>query len=344
MDELITDQDREKLLALTSLLNDADQPNTNALNEIVRNINILSLNVKALGYELAQRMAVALPIRTDTTAGPVGLNTCLSTQADIESDWVAHWCGQLRVPVVYHRKMWELAYVLQVLFERGLIQGGVRGLGFGCGAEPVPSYLAARGAMVTVTDLPLEEAAGRGWAETGQHAASLDQAYHPAFLDRACFDQQVDFRAVDMTAIPADLTGYDFCWSLCALEHLGSIEAGLTFIENSLNTLRPGGIAVHTTEFNIDNRGRTIDNWPTVLFQERHLRLLADRLAAKGHCMAPIELDLGRGVLDRFVDLPPYSHDLPAALNHWIGGPTHLKVAVDGFVVTCVGIVVQKAV
>ena len=42
----------------------------------------------------------------------------------------------------------------------------------------------------------------------------------------ARFDQLVTFRPVDMTAIPDDLAGFDFCWSSCALEHLGSLAAG----------------------------------------------------------------------------------------------------------------------
>jgi len=31
--------------------------------------------------------------------------------------------------------------------------------------------------------------------------------------------------------LPADLTGFDFCWSICALEHLGTIAQGLDFIK-----------------------------------------------------------------------------------------------------------------
>ena len=104
-----------------------------------------------------------------------------------------------------------------------------------------------------------------------------------------------------MTAIPADLAGFDFCWSLCAFEHLGSIEAGLRFVEASLAPLRPGGTAVHTTEFNINANGPTIDNWPTVLFQRRHMEALAARLAAQGHQVAPFDFDAGDKPLDRFV-------------------------------------------
>lgn len=343
LDKLITDQDRAKAMAMLSLLNANDQPNMNSLNEIARNINILSLNVKAFGYDLAQKMAAALPPRGETVAQRQYLPSKLSTQADMESDWVAHWCRQFHAAVIYHRKLWELAYVAQALFDHDMIAPGRRGLGFGCGREPVASYLAAHGAIVTVTDLPAGDAEGRGWAETGQHVASLDQAYDPSYLDRATFNERVGFRAVDMTAIPDDLLGYDFCWSICALEHLGSIEKGLSFVERSLDTLRPGGISVHTTEFNIDNSGRTVDNWPTVLFQQRHFHELEQRLAAAGHRLAPLDFDPGTGILDRFVDLPPWQHDMPPEIADWVGPAMHLKVGVDGFVATCIGFAVQKA-
>jgi hypothetical protein len=157
------------------------------------------------------------------------------------------------------------------------------------------------------------------------------------------FDRHVVLEYVDMNDIPDTLTGYDFCWSICALEHLGSIAQGLDFIENSLSTLRPGGLAVHTTEFNIRPDGPTIDNWPTVAFQRRHMEKIRQRLEAAGHRVAPFDFTLGDGPLDKFVDLPPWSHDLPPEMNEWLGEPSHLKLGFDGIVATCIGIIITKA-
>jgi 2-polyprenyl-3-methyl-5-hydroxy-6-metoxy-1,4-benzoquinol methylase len=338
----LTGEDYEKLRLIVEMVNPQSQPNLNHLGELVRNIRILSLNVKSLGYELARQLAEALPAPGETMARHVGLKTSLSTQADIESDWAAHWCGQLKVPVLFHRKLWELAYILQAFHENDCFRPGLRGIGFGSGSEPLSSYLASLGVASTVTDLPIEEAAGRGWIETNQHASGLDNAFHPNLVSRGVFDRLVDFRAVDMTAIPQDLVGYDFCWSVCALEHLGTIEKGLEFIERSLDTIKPGGIAVHTTEFNIENDGPTIDNWPSVLFQQRHIEDLAARLRAKGHEVAELNFDPGSKVLDRFIDLPPWSHDGKSRLDSWLADAVHLKVSADGFIATCLGIVVRK--
>lgn len=333
----------DRLAQLMNLVSEKSQPNLNALRIVANAIDPLSFNIKQLGYSLAQQLAAALPVPTETSARIVGLLSGLSTQAAIESDWVAHWCRELQIPVVFHRKIWELCFALQAIYETGCIRPGARGLGFGCGMEPLPSYLAAQGVKTTVTDLEPESAAAQGWVDTNQHAGGLESTFMANLVSREAFDEHVDFRFVDMNAIPDDLQAYDFCWSICALEHLGSIDAGLAFIENSLRTLAPGGVAVHTTEFNIRDDGPTIDNWPTVVFQRKHFEELVARLEAQGHIVAPLDFSLGDKPLDRFVDLPPYHHDLPEAISTWIGAPAHLKLAYDGLVVTCIGLKVMKA-
>ena len=340
----ITAEDQQKLRLLLSLVNDQSQPNVNALNEVVRGMTAVNLNIKARGYELARELASALPANRQTTARRVGLASKPSTQADLESDWVAHWCGQLQIPVVYHRKIWELCYALQAMHENGHMIPGAKGLGFGCGTEPIPSYLTARGVAVTVTDQLPEDAEAQGWAQSNQHTATLDQVHNPALVSREQFDRLASLRYVDMNAIPDDLRGYDFCWSICALEHLGSIEKGLAFIKNSLKTLRPGGLAIHTTEFNINSQGPTIDNWPTVLFQRQHFERLAQELGSHGHYVAPLDFDVGQKPLDRFIDMPPWTDQLPLEMSACIGDPLHLKLSVDGFICTCFGVVIRKAV
>ena len=158
------------------------------------------------------------------------------------------------------------------------------------------------------------------------------------------FDQRVEFRHVDMNDVPDDLRDYDFCWSMCAFEHLGSIEKGMTFVERASDTVRPGGLSVHTTEFNFLNDAETIDNWPTVLFQRRHFEEIARRLEAKGFNVAPLDFDVGSKPLDRFLDLPPHTHDWKFhQAQPWSSGANHIKVVSDGFVATCFGIVAVRA-
>ncbi|MBX7187295.1 MAG: class I SAM-dependent methyltransferase [Vicinamibacteria bacterium] len=322
----------------------AGHPNADPLAMRLQEIDTIALNIKFFGYDLARRLAAELPVRDNLRPRRVGLTCKPSTQDDLESDWVAYWCSQLKVPVVFHRKLWELAYVLQACRESGMMRASARGLGFGCGQDPLASYFAGRDLKITATDLPLDRVQSAGWEQSGQHASALDSTHKPYLVSRDQFEKNVRLRHVDMNDIPPDLADFDFCWSVCALEHLGSIEKGLRFVENSLATLRPGGLSVHTTEFNFADDAQTIDEHPTVLFQKRHFQDLKERLGSAGHVVAPLDFDVGSKPLDRFIDLPPFRHDWPASLREqWGAGEAHIKLSVHGFPVTCFGIIVRKS-
>ncbi len=314
------------------------------LTSRTRDIDNLTLNIKFFGYELARALADALPVRENLNPAYVGLKCQPSTQHDIASDWVAYWCSELKTPVLFHRKLWEFGYVLQAIHENGHLRVGAHGLGFGCGQEPLPSYFAARDLSITMTDLHPEESAALGWAATGQHAASLERGFQSHLVARAQYERNVTLRHVDMNKIPDDLCAFDFCWSICALEHLGSIKLGLDFIENAMNALRPGGLAVHTTEFNFLNDNETVDNWPTVLFQRKHFIEIAERLRDQGHKVAELDFDVGHEPLDKFIDIPPFIHDWSEYMRRiWGERGDHIKLSVDGFASTCFGIVIVKA-
>jgi hypothetical protein len=134
-----------------------------------------------------------------------------------------------------------------------------------------------------------------------------------------------------MNEIPGHLTDFDFCWSSCALEHLGSIEHGLKFIERSLDCLKPGGWAVHTTEYNLSSNTHTLQSGGTVLFRQCDMEALTERLTAKGHKVAPFDLEPGLAPIDRYIDVPPYRVQ------------PHLKLALEGYATTSIGVIVQRS-
>jgi len=133
-----------------------------------------------------------------------------------------------------------------------------------------------------------------------------------------------------MNHVTDDLTDFDFCWSACAFEHLGSIELGLKFIERIISCLKPGGWAVHTTEFNISSNDETVSEGGTVLFRRRDFEALASRLDAMGHTVAPFNFNAGQGVVDGYIDVAPYRPE------------PHLKLAIGGFEATSFGLIVQR--
>jgi SAM-dependent methyltransferase len=294
------------------------------------------LDIKNLGYEIGRFVAEKQLRRDDpVTIDHTPLASKLCTEADFSTDWLHYWCRELRTTPYYHRKIWELCFIAQALFARDQLRPGRRGLGFGCGEEPLPSLFAKYGARVTATDLDPDRPEAEVWLQTTQHASSIDKVRRADI----CPDQDrladIEFRSADMNDIPRDFDSqFDFCWSACALEHLGTIDHGLRFIENSLRTLKPGGIAVHTTEFTL-NEGPTIDNHPVVLYQRQHLDAFAARLRAAGHQVAEFDFNPGSGIMDRFVDLPPYFG------NSLIGQQyAHLKMLFDGYTCTSIGIII----
>lgn len=335
---------RARLTDLRRIVNPYSQPNINALWDVAKDITPAHLILKSLGQDLAERLRSALPARTGLQPQHVGIKSKATTQADLESDWAAYWLSEYKIPLIFHRKLWEVCFLNQALYEHGMINPGRRGLGFGCGVESFPSYFASRGVYVVVTDAPPDHAQTAGWTKGTQYASNLETLHKRELVSHDEFDKHVTHRFVDMNAIPPDLRDFDFCWSICALEHLGSIAKGLDFIENSLETLRPGGVAVHTTEFNFLDDEDTVDNWVTVYYQRKHFVDLRNRLEANGHKIAPLDFDVGNSILDKFIDLPPFRQNAKTETElSWLKNEPHLKVSSDGFVVTCFGLVITKA-
>ena len=153
----------------------------------------------------------------------------------------------------------------------------------------MPAVFAARGAHILASDLDLERATDSGWVATDQHADSLRALNDRGLCEQSEFDRLVEFGEIDMSDFdPLAFGVFDFVWSSCAFEHLGGIDAGLQFVINSVSCLKPGGLAVHTTEFNVASNDSTVIDGGTVIYRQRDLELLADDLRSQGHL---VELD-----------------------------------------------------
>lgn len=310
----------------------------------------INWNLKLYGSRLAREMYEAnlAPIINDRPAGPgvAGLASKLCEEADIESRWFVYWCQQLQIAPIYHRKVWEDCFALQVMHEAGMLREGVSALGFGTGEEPLPSYLASRGVNVLATDLDPDGAAGTGWIESGQHS-SLDKLHKPELVARGEFDKRVSLRFVDMNSIPEDLHGkYDLVWSLCSLEHLGSTELACRFVEQSVRCLKPDGIAVHTTEFNLSSETDTITSGSCVLFTRPQIEALCERLRDAGYKISPVSYETGSRPLDQFIDIPPFPRPTLdwVSPNHLTLPPApHLRLTLLGFAATSIALVIRRA-
>ena len=231
----------------------------------------------------------------------------------------------------FHRKQWEWVYVLHKLIEAGVLHPGSRRLGFGVGTEPLPAVFASMGVDVTATDAPMDVDRADAWHATNQHSGDVSQLLHPEIAPDDLVRSKVSHHPCDMNQIDLELTGYDFNWSSCCFEHLGSLEHGLQFVINAVEkTLKVGGVAVHTTEFNASSNDATVAEGDTVIYRLRDMEQLVTRLRDRGHQVEPFVVGPTAHALDYHVDVPPYKHDI------------HLKLLLAGYVTTSVGLVVRR--
>ncbi len=224
----------------------------------------------------------------------------------------------------FHRKQWEYVYIIRALEQFGMLVPGKRGLGFGCGKEPLAGVMVNHGLDVMVTDIP-PVVADSNWG-----TRSVMDSYYEGLCPRERYAEHVQFRSIDMNHIPDDLGTYDFVWSCCALEHLGSLQAGMDFIVNANKCLQPGGIAIHTTEFNVGSDDETLDLPNLALYRRQDFLKLQTRLQESGCSLLPLNFATGTAGPDLHIDLPPYE---------WTW---HLKVMIERFTVTSFGLVVAK--
>lgn len=240
------------------------------------------------------------------------LDTRLASVESFKSDDAKQIIRELeRQEIRNHRKQWEFVYVVQALRHAGMLVPGRKALVFAAGQEPLISYFASKGVHVLATDMDVRDAKKKGWVQSNQHSASRDQLYRPWMLSKEDFDQRVRFQTMDMNSIDSSMYGgFDFVWSTCSLEHVGSIALGKLFALKSALLLKRGGIAVHTTEFTLSSSVDTVDKGPTVLWRRSDVEELRADLRGFGFDVQNMCLASGSDPVDQMVDLPPFrSHN-----------------------------------
>ncbi len=255
------------------------------------------------------------------------------------SPWYERWTAKMGLSAAVspehnapYRKIWEWCAILETLHSRGLLQPGRKGLGFAVGREPLPAVMASLGVRVVASDL-MRDQSNADWISSGQHASSLEDLYKSEIVDRAQFDDCVSFVPIDMNNLDSVGGGYDFLWSSCAFEHLGSLDHGMNFVCNAMRLLNRGGIAVHTTEYNVSSDEDTIETGDSVIYRKSDIERL-DRRLRKNRCgLEPINWTIGSHVFDLDYDSEPYFEP----------GRVHIKLELHGYVSTSMLIIAVKA-
>jgi hypothetical protein len=95
---------------------------------------------------------------------------------------------------------------------------------------------------------------------------------------------------------------------------------------------------VHTTEFNLSSNDDTLETGNTVIYRLRDIESFCQRLTVNGHTVAPLDVRQGDTEYDRVVDRPPYR-----SVQKPHGMVKHLRLNLDGFATTSMGLIIQKA-
>ena len=260
---------------------------------------------------------------------------------DFQSEWYKEWSDKLKLMsvdnatplnLIPHRKNWEWHAIAQALKERGMLKPGKMGCGFAVGTEPLSSIFANFGVQILATD----QASGKnaeGWMTSGQHAASLENIYHKGLVNRHDFDSRVRFKEVDMRKLELPWKEqFDFIWSSCSIEHLGNLEAGWDFVIKAMELIKIGGIAVHTTEYNITSNDLTLAEGPSVIYRKRDVEELDRRLRRISCGLTRCDFFPGDHQYDIEYDYEPY----------YKNGRPHVKLLLGGHVSTSLILIIRK--
>lgn len=142
-----------------------------------------------------------------------------------------------------HRKQWEFAQIFRALQALGRLEGTSRGLSMGGGQERLLYSIVRHAGHLTVTDL---YESGSAW--DGARTDSPEQSI------KAAAPFPVDFsrlraQRMDMRALEFGDALFDFCYSSCAMEHIGGRDDFLSHLREVRRVLKDDGIYVLTTEF-----------------------------------------------------------------------------------------------
>jgi hypothetical protein len=260
------------------------------------------------------------------------ITSCICKFSDYLTAWYRDQLVNCRETLTIHRKQWEFLIIIQALMERNMVQPGKSGLGFAIGAEWLPWFFASHGVDITATDQPAAKASANHWGTSSQFCKSEADIFRRDFGNDAEAEKRCRFRPVDMNELPDDLGTFDFCWSSCAFEHLGSPQHGMDFVINSCKLLKPGGFGAHTTEYNVSSNDIVHSDPCTVLYRKRDIEALEKRLAEVNCTMEPMDWNVGDHFIDNYPDRMIGNHP----------DPFHVKLILGEFTATSMLLIVKK--
>jgi hypothetical protein len=216
------------------------------------------------------------------------------------------WMVFLKENPRFHTKQWQYYAILECALEVSNSRTGNRAMGFGVGTEPLPAALAKIGFDVHATDY-FDGDNALQWAQTGQMSSDILKLNDRRIIEDDEFLDRVRLSNLDMNEIPVLYNGtLDFVWSTCALGHIGGYENGLKFIRRSLDLLKPGGIAVHTTELDQSQEVTRFDHPGLSFYKLDDLNALIFEAQESGYLAQPVFIHPIAHFAEKYVAKEPW--------------------------------------
>ncbi len=194
----------------------------------------------------------------------------------------------------FHRKQWEFAMIFLALRRLGLLNEENIGLSMGGGNERVLYSIARYVKKLFVTDL-YSDTTGWDCARTDDPTDFI-RSSKPFDVD----DSKIEALRMDMRDLQFEDNTFDFCYSSCAIEHIGDYEDFVKHFNEVSRCLKEGGIYVLTTEFQFDDK--TIEDPNNYIFAANYLKDILNN----------IDLSL---IVEPMVSLTEHEANLPLPVN-----------------------------
>jgi len=171
--------------------------------------------------------------------------------------------NELQESARLHRKQWEFAMIFLTLKKLGFLQSDKTGLSLGGGNERVLYSIARHINKLIVTDL-YEENTSWDCARTTDPNEFI-RSSKPFPVD----DEKIQALRMDMRYLDFNDNLFDFCYSSCAIEHIGEDKDFIQHFNEINRVLKEDGIYVLTTELQFGKQ--TIRDQNNYIFTKDHI-------------------------------------------------------------------------
>ena len=189
---------------------------------------------------------------------------------------------ELQEPARFHRKQWEFVTIFLTLQKYGMLKADKLGLSLGGGNERVLYSIARHIKQLVVTDLYDNE--------TSWDCARTDDPdeFIKASKPFAVEDKKLKALRMDMRYLDFAENSFDFCYSSCAIEHIGKFEDFVQHLNEVYRCLKEDGIYVFTTELQLGDT--TIKDPNNYIFSPAYLNYIIEHNKLTPDCDPDISI------------------------------------------------------